>query len=426
MTSTRGSRLPVRTGADVHLADAFEAPGCPLCRERQRSEDAYLESILAESVNDIPFRQALDAARGFCARHVAAVLEADRRRAGTLGAAILLRASLVPRLRELEVANGAKGRNRARRVADAAQPPACPACERDARTDAGRAESLVGLTADAAWADAATNAPLCLDHLLALMAVRSAPRGWAAVEARQLERLTQLRDRLDGYAHTSSHDRRQLQTDEQRASPAEAARVLAGERRAGPRAGDAAKATGKRRPPPSPPDARAVVLTGVYGTGKSTAAVELTDRLDGLGVPVAAIDLDWLGWFAAPVDWDEHDDPRVGLANLAAMRETFLGVGVRSFVLAGTVRNERHLDGLRAALAMPLAVVRLDVPLAVIAARLGGDPNPSRADDLHVAASDLETGAAAVMPADWVVDGNRPVGQVVDDVLDRIGWLGSP
>ena len=168
------------------------------------------------------------------------------------------------------------------------------------------------------------------------------------------------------------------------------------------------------------------MLTGVYGTGKSTAAVELTDRLDGLGVPVAAIDLDWLGWFAAPVDWDEHDDPRVGLANLAAMRETFLGVGVRSFVLAGTVRNERHLDGLRAALAMPLAVVRLDVPLAVIAARLGGDPNPSRADDLHVAASDLETGAAAVMPADWVVDGNRPVGQVVDDVLDRIGWLGSP
>src|SRR4029453_14690796 len=102
VSSMQGPRLPVRTGADVHLADAFGAPGCPLCRERARSEDAYLESILAESVNDIPFRQALDAARGFCPRHVAAVLEADRRRAGTLGAAILLRATLVPRLRELE------------------------------------------------------------------------------------------------------------------------------------------------------------------------------------------------------------------------------------------------------------------------------------------------------------------------------------
>ena len=410
----------------MHLADAFDAPGCPLCRERQRSEDAYLESILAESVNDIPFRQALDAARGFCARHVAAVLEADRRRAGTLGAAILLRASLVPRLRELEVANAAKGWSRARRVADAAQPPACPACERDARTDAGRAESLVGLTADAAWAHAAATAPLCLDHLLKLMAVRPAPRGWASVETRQVERLARLRDLLDGYAHTSSHDRRQLQTDEQRASPAEAARVLAGERRAGSRADGVARPIGKRRPVPSPPDARAVLLSGVYGTGKSTAAVELTDRLEGLGVPVAAIDLDWLGWFAAPVDWDEHDDPRVGLANLAAIRETFLGVGVRSFVLAGTVRSERHLEGIRAALAMPLAVARLDVPLAAIEARLAGDPTASRADDLRVAASDLETGAAAAMPADWVVDGNRPVAKVVDEVLSRIGWLESP
>jgi hypothetical protein len=422
VSSAKGSRLPVRTGADVHLADAFGAPGCPLCRERQRSEDAYLESILAESVNDIPFRQALDAARGFCARHVAAVLEADRRRAGTLGAAILLRATLVPRLRELEVANAAKGWSRARRVADAARPPACPACERDARTDAGRAESLVGLTADATWADAVAEAPLCLDHLLALMAVRPAPRGWAGVETRQLERLARLRDRLDGYAHTSSHDRRHRQTDEQRASPAEAARVLAGERRAGPGAAEAAR-TGKRRPVPSPPDARAVLLSGVYGTGKSTTAVELTDRLDGLGVPVAAIDLDWLNWFGAPIDWDEHEDPRIGNANLSAMRETYLGVGVRSFVLAGKVRSETQLEGIRAALAMPLAVVRLDVPLAVIEARLGGDPNESRADDLRVAAADLASGAAAAMPADWVVDGDRPVGQVVDEVLGRIGWL---
>ena len=94
-------------------------------------------------------------------------------------------------------------------------------------------------------------------------------------------------------------------------------------------------------------------------------------------------------------------------------------------MLAGTVRSERHLDGIRAALAMPLAVVRLDVPLAVIEARLGGDPNASRADDLRVAASDLETGAAAAMPADWVVDGDRPVGQVVDEVLGRLGWLES-
>ena len=26
------------------------------------------------------------------------------------------------------------------------------------------------------------------------------------------------------------------------------------------------------------------------------------------------------------------------------------------------------------------------------------------------------------MPADWVVDGNRPVAEVADEVLQRLGW----
>ena len=172
------TRLPVHTNADVHLADAFGEPGCPLCRERDRAEEAWLESILAESVNDVPFRHALDAARGFCGRHAAAVLDADRRRAGSLGAAILLQAALVPRLRELEAVHAARGWTRTRRMTEAAHPPACPACERSAHTDAGRAESVVKLTADPAWAEAVAAAPVCLEHLVALMGVRPAPGAW--------------------------------------------------------------------------------------------------------------------------------------------------------------------------------------------------------------------------------------------------------
>ena len=34
MSEPGAGRPPVRTGADVHLADAFGEPGCPLCRER--------------------------------------------------------------------------------------------------------------------------------------------------------------------------------------------------------------------------------------------------------------------------------------------------------------------------------------------------------------------------------------------------------
>jgi len=92
--------LPVHSSSDIHLADAFGMPGCPLCRERRRTEAAFLEAILAESVNDVGFRADLDAARGFCASHSRAILDVDRRRAGSLGAAILLRAMLRVRLAE--------------------------------------------------------------------------------------------------------------------------------------------------------------------------------------------------------------------------------------------------------------------------------------------------------------------------------------
>ncbi len=222
------TRLPVRTGADVHLADAFALPGCPLCRERARTEIAYLESILSESVNDIPFRRTLDAGRGFCSTHARAVLVADRGRSGTLGAAILLRATLVARLRDLEAAHEAGGWTRARRSGDAARPPDCPACRRTAESGAALVEGLVRMAEDAAWAEAVSTAPFCLDHLVALMDRRTVPTWWPPIEGRQLERLRDLRDRLERFAHASAHDRRHLQTDDQVASVDEVADLLGG------------------------------------------------------------------------------------------------------------------------------------------------------------------------------------------------------
>ena len=220
--------LPVRSGADIHLADAFALPGCPLCRERARTETSYLESILAESVNDVGFRQSLDAARGLCGTHARSFLRADRARSGSLGASILLRATLAVRLAEVEAAVSARGWARPRRVAEARRPPACPACERVATADARSVETVVTRSVEAAWAEAAAAAPFCLGHLLALLDVRPVPPSWRPVEARQVERLRQLGDRLDRYAHASSHDRRHLQTDDQRTAVDEAADILAG------------------------------------------------------------------------------------------------------------------------------------------------------------------------------------------------------
>lgn len=234
--------LPVHSSADIHLSDAFGAQGCPLCRERARTEAAYLEAILVESVNDISFRQGLDAARGFCPVHARGVLDTDRRRAGSLGAAILLRATLVVRLKELEAAHDVRCRARAKRIDGASRPPACPVCARLDRTEAGLVDSLMRLTEEPAWAEAVADAPLCLEHLVALFAQRPASSTWPGIEGRQLDRLCLLRDELEAYAHASSHDRRHTLTDTQRAS-VDAAAGLLGDWRAPP--GDVAR--GPRR-----------------------------------------------------------------------------------------------------------------------------------------------------------------------------------
>ena len=222
-------RLPVHSAADVHLADALGRAACPVCGEVARADGQWLGSILAESVNDIGFRGSFHTARGFCRRHAREVLDADRRRAGSLGAAILLRASLVARLGELEAAHEARGWTRSRRAEEAARPPACPGCAREGATTTWVVGALVRLAADEAWSAAVGAAPFCLDHLGLLLRERVASLGWAAAEARQMERLRDLRDLLEGFAHTSSHDRRHLQTEAQRAAVDAAADLLAGD-----------------------------------------------------------------------------------------------------------------------------------------------------------------------------------------------------
>jgi putative protein kinase ArgK-like GTPase of G3E family len=60
--------------------------------------------------------------------------------------------------------------------------------------------------------------------------------------------------------------------------------------------------------------AEAVLVTGVYGAGKTTLVEEMAHRLEVSGAPYAAIDLDWLSWFYTH---DEATERRVRLAQLA-------------------------------------------------------------------------------------------------------------
>jgi hypothetical protein len=169
----------------------------------------------------------------------------------------------------------------------------------------------------------------------------------------------------------------------------------------------------------SPEDA--VLLIGVYGSGKTSVAEEIADLLERAGIPFAAIDLDWLAW--ANID-DGHgpSGERLMLSNLQAVMSNYRAVGMRRFVLAGSFREQAEIDRLRSTLGMPLRVVRLTVPLAVVERRLGDNPTTGRAGDLVVAREAFAAGEGEGLE-DLVVDNDRPIAHVASEIVDWLGWL---
>jgi hypothetical protein len=75
--------------------------------------------------------------------------------------------------------------------------------------------------------------------------------------------------------------------------------------------------------------------------------------------------------------------------NLAAVTTNYRRGGISLFVLAYFVRSEAEVQTIRAALDLPLTVVRLTVPLDAIEQRLVGDVTSGRRDDLREAAASL-------------------------------------
>jgi hypothetical protein len=170
----------------------------------------------------------------------------------------------------------------------------------------------------------------------------------------------------------------------------------------------------------------AVLLTGLYGVGKSTVAVELAEQLERGDIRYAALDLDWLAWGWSPegLSHDEGGDPLL-LENLALVVGNYRRRGNDRFILAGTVPSTRALDGLRAAVDMPLRVVRLTLPQATVRKRLGVDPTAARSEDLartEAWAADETSGPLAV-PADLVVANDGSVEMTAAAILAWLGWL---
>ena len=163
-------------------------------------------------------------------------------------------------------------------------------------------------------------------------------------------------------------------------------------------------------------DPEGVLITGVYGSGKSSVAAEIGYELEQRGELYALLDLDFLGWVG------DHDTGRATmLRNLAAIAPNYRDLGVGRYVLAYFVPDRGTLDRIRDTLAFPLRVVRLSVPFTEIERRLSGDVTSGRKDDLRDAAESLAMSEGAGVE-DLLIENAGPVQEVAREVMSWLGW----
>jgi len=167
--------------------------------------------------------------------------------------------------------------------------------------------------------------------------------------------------------------------------------------------------------------AEGVLITGVYGSGKSTVAVEIAYLLEQRRQPYALLDLDFLGWGVNYSD-DDSAGPALMLRNLAAVVSNYREAGISVFVLAHFVRDQGALRGIREAVGVPLRVVRLAVPLPEIAQRLAADVTAERREDLREAGRQIAAGEGVGLE-DAMVANDRPVAVVARQVMSWLGWV---
>ena len=171
----------------------------------------------------------------------------------------------------------------------------------------------------------------------------------------------------------------------------------------------------------SPADPQAVLVTGVYGAGKSTVVEDIGNLLEKRGVAYGVLDVDWLGWFDSGRGDAVHQ--RVQMANVANVCTAYVAEGVLRLALARSVRDRDELDAIRLAVPAPMRVVRLDVDAELVERRLSSDPTEGRReDDLNVAMEWLAAGHGVGLE-DLLLDGDRPVRETSSAICSWLGWL---
>jgi hypothetical protein len=167
-----------------------------------------------------------------------------------------------------------------------------------------------------------------------------------------------------------------------------------------------------------------VLITGVYGSGKSSVAAEIAFMLEQCGEPYAMLDLDYLSWAGTP-DTDRASEVGLMLTNLRAVAANYRRAGIARFVLAYFIRDASELQAVRHAAGIPVRVVRLIVSYQEIERRLAVDVTSGRRDDLRAAATSLAAAEGTGLE-DIAIANDRPVAIVAQQVMAFLGWAADP
>ncbi|MCC6177906.1 MAG: hypothetical protein IT305_21610 [Chloroflexi bacterium] len=163
------SRKPRRHAGEHDLLDAFDQPGCPVCRLASEAVDAYMTSVCYEQVNDLDLREQLRQRGGFCRPHAYRFL---RQPLGQLASAIVYRDVLNTARKRIaatvskrsSLLSGLFGGRAARRD----EPPRtrCPGCEVQFEAEERHLGTLTDrLTRDDVLERYQRSDGLCLPHL---------------------------------------------------------------------------------------------------------------------------------------------------------------------------------------------------------------------------------------------------------------------
>jgi hypothetical protein len=174
--------------------------------------------------------------------------------------------------------------------------------------------------------------------------------------------------------------------------------------------------------------ARAVILNGASGVGKSRTLQELGALLGEKRTPYALIDLDFLT-LSSPRPEDDRWGGRIARENLAAVAANYRRSGAERIVLVHVFTDRSHLDGCRAALGLAAAespLVRLRASRSVVEQRLRtrhASDSPWELEAFLAGHDGLEAALDEVALDDRIidVDGMTPR-EVAERVADAAGW----